>query len=470
VDGVSFTRQGRCQERDDVLGTTKPPLTLAWIAGALNADGHDARIVDLTAAGQTVQGLARALADVAFQPTLIIFASCFPTWDADVRAMTWLKHATGAPIVAFGPHASSAPLLAMARAADVDGVIVGEPEDGARALADLPAGSDWGDIESLCFRRDGVIVAHRAPGQFAEFSTAAGPDWGDTDFSRYRLPLVNQPYALVETSRGCPYTCDFCVAPIQQGHHFRERSAAAIVDEIARLKRTRGLEYFYLWGDTVTLNQKSVAALTDELIARRLDIRWIANARADNLTDPAFVRRLRESGCWMLSFGIEASAPTRRDEMHKRLQTPAIDAAIRNLRQAGIKSFAFFILGYPGETRASMAATGDYACALDIDFAGFYPAVPYPGTALGDRAGAAGWVVDPAAWHQLEYAHYAMRCGELDAVSVMGAVGRARRRFYLRPGYLLRHAGDLVRVAITKPGVTARIAMQMLQPIRFARR
>jgi hypothetical protein len=53
---------------------------------------------------------------------------------------------------------------------------------------------------------------------------------------------------------------------------------------------------------------------------------------------------------------------------------------------------------------------------------------------------------------------------------VWGAVGRARRRFYLRPGYLLRHAGDLVRVAITKPGVTARIAMQMLQPIRFARR
>src|SRR6185369_12646083 len=96
-------------------------------------------------------------------------------------------------------------------------------------------------------------------------------------------------------------------------------------------------------------------------------------------------------------------------EMQKRLQEPSIVEATANLRDAGIKSFAFFILGYPGETRRSMAATIDYACALDIDFAGFYPAVPYPGTALGDRAAAAGWVVNGNDWSRLEYSHYTMR-------------------------------------------------------------
>jgi anaerobic magnesium-protoporphyrin IX monomethyl ester cyclase len=229
------------------------------------------------------------------------------------------------------------------------------------------------------------------------------------------------------------------------------------VDEIAQLQRDRGLEYFYLWGDTVTLNQKSIVAVADEIIRRKLAIRWIANARADNVTDPAVAARLRASGCWMLSFGIEAASPVRRDEMQKRLQESAIGAATANLRRSGIKSFAFFILGYPGETRASMHATIDYACALDIDFAGFYPAVPYPGTVLGDRAAAEGWVVSGDDWRRLEYSHYAMRCGELDEPSVLEAVARARRRFYLRPRYLARHAWDLARVALTKPAITARV-------------
>ena len=442
-----------------MLGTTKPPLSLAWIASVLCADGHDARIVDLTAAETTIEELGRFLDAGPFQPTLIIFASCFPTWDADARAMSALKRKTGAPIVSFGPHASSAPMAALARVSDldVDGVIVGEPEDAARALANLAPGEEWSTIESLCFRRGAEIVPHRALGRFSGFIDATGPDWGGTDFAHYRLPLVNAPYALVETSRGCPYTCDFCVAPLLQGHQFRERPASAVVDEIERLQRDRGLKYFYLWGDTVTLHQKSIGAIADELVRRGLGIHWIANARADNLTDPAFVERLRASGCWMLSFGIEASSPERRDEMQKRLQEPAIATAITNLRQAGIKSFAFFILGYPGETRRSMAATADYARALDIDFAGFYPAVPYPGTALGERAADAGWVLEANDWKRLEYSHYAMRCGELDEKSVMGAIARARRRFYLRPRYLARHAWDLVRVAATKPAITARV-------------
>lgn len=447
-----------------MLGTTKPPLSLAWIARVLRDDGHDARIVDLTAAGRTIDQLVAFLRDGGFRPTLVIFASSFPTWDADARAMTALKHAIGAPVVSFGPHASAAPLAAMTRAAaaGIDAVIVGEPEDAARALANLSPGEDWGAVGALCFRRGGEIVPHREPGRFAAFPSATGPDWGGTDFDHYRLPLVNAPYALVETSRGCPYTCDFCVAPIQQGHVFRERPAALVVDEIAELHHARGLHYFYLWGDTVTLNQKSIGAIADALIARRLDIRWIANARADNLTDPAFVDRLKASGCWMLSFGIEAPTVERRDAMQKRLQESAIHGAVANLRRAGIKSFAFFILGYPGETRRSMSATIDYACQLDIDFAGFYPAVPYPGTALGDRAAAAGWLANGDDWRRLEYSHYAMRTGDLDESSVMGALARARRRFYLRPPYLARHAWDMLRVAATKPAVTARVVAEML--------
>ena len=148
---------------------------------------------------------------------------------------------------------------------------------------------------------------------------------------------------------------------------------------------TLGIEFFYLWGDTVTLNVKSFTAFCDELIARQLPIQWFGNARADNLTDPAFVHRLRRAGCWMLALGIESESDEVRKDMVKRLESQKIEAAFRNMRDAGIKSFAFFIFGYPGETLETMDQTINYAVNLDPDFANFYPAVPYPGTALYDK-------------------------------------------------------------------------------------
>ena len=421
------------------------------------------RIADLTASRQSIDACIDELARASWRPTLILFASTFPTWDADAHAIATLKAATGAPAVAFGPHASAAPRAALARAPQIDGVFVGEPETAAATLATLPPDADWQAVDSLMFRRGADIVVHQRAGTFAGFETAEGPDWSGIVFTDHRLPLVNAPYALVETSRGCPYTCEFCVAPIQQGHTFRTRPPSRIVDEIERGVRTHGLRYFYLWGDTVTLNLTAFRAIATTLTERRLGIHWLANARADNLADPRFVEALRASGCWMLSFGVESWSPDRRATMQKKLSQNAIHAAARNLRRAGILSFAFFIVGYPGETPETMARTIDFATELDVDFAGFYPAVPYPGTGLGERAAAAGWLAAPDDWSRLEYSHYAMRTPELDEASVLGALARARRRFYLRPGYLLRHAGVLARVAASKPALTGQLLGQMLR-------
>ena len=84
----------------------------------------------------------------------------------------------------------------------------------------------------------------------------------------------------------------------------------------------------------------------------------------------------------MLALGIETESEETRKDMMKRLEGEKIRAAIKNMRTAGIRSFAFFIFGYPGETPASLERTIDYAVNLDPDFANFYPAVPYPGTEL----------------------------------------------------------------------------------------
>ena len=395
VNGVAFTRQGRCQEREEVLGTTKPPYTLALLASMLAAAGLEVRLVDLTATRQTVEELIAEIDRDGFRPTLILYPSTTPTHDADTHEVAKLKARYGAPLFNFGPHASTTPAAAMRRSPAVDGMFVGEPEDAALQLAGLDTIDQIGAVPSLTWRRPGgEIVPHTAQGSYSGFLDMPYPAWHLVPLRSYNLPLVNRPYTIVETSRGCPYSCDFCVAPIHQGHKFRERSAKAIVDEIERGYREFGLDFFYLWGDTVTLNVKTFTAFCDELIARRLPIQWFGNARADNLTDPAFVHRLRTAGCWMLAMGIETESEDIRKNMVKRLERKKIQTAIVNMRDAGIRSFAFFIFGYPGESLDTIEHTIDYAIKLDPDFANFYPAVPYPGTELYNKAVKDGLLVE----------------------------------------------------------------------------
>jgi radical SAM superfamily enzyme YgiQ (UPF0313 family) len=349
----------------------------------------------------------------------------------------------------------------MQRVPVVDAMLVGEPEDGLLALAALPSADAFDQVPSLTFRRGSEVVPHRAHGQFTGFLTAPFPAWDLLDLSAYRLPVVNKSYVIVETSRGCPYSCDFCVAPIHQGHKFREKSAKALVDEIERGYREFGLTFFYLWGDTVTLNVKSFSAFCEELIARRLPIQWFGNARADNLTDAAFVKRLREAGCWMLALGIETESEETRKDMMKRLEGQKIRAALANMRAAGIRSFAFFIMGYPGDTPASLTRTVDYAIGLDPDFANFYPAVPYPGTELHAKARRDGLLASDD-WTRMEYSYYLLSGNGLDEPTVMSAINRARRRFYLRPQYLVRHAGDVARLTLTKWSVVSHVASRVI--------
>lgn len=463
VDGIAFTRQGRCQEREEVLGTTKPPYTLVLAASLLRARGADVRVADLTSERVGVEALIARLDSEGFEPTLVLFPSTTPTLDADVGQMAKLKDRYGAPLFCFGPHASTTPVESLLRAPAVDGMFVGEPEDAILQLAGLDSLARLGEIDSLVRREHGTVVPARARGTFTGFLEAPYPAWDLIDLRRYALPLVDKPYVIVETSRGCPYSCDFCVAPIHQGHKFRERGAKAIVDEIERSYREHGVEFFYLWGDTVTLNVKSFTAFCDELIARQLPIQWFGNARADNLTDPAFVHRLRKAGCWMLALGVETESDDVRKDMVKRLERQKIQIAFRNMRDAGIRSFAFFIFGYPGETVATMDQTVRYAIELDPDFANFYPAVPYPGTALYDKAIRDGLLrPEDADWSKMEYSYYLLRGNGLDEDVVMRSINRAKRRFYLRPAYMASHAGDIARLALTKRHVVLQIASQML--------
>jgi radical SAM superfamily enzyme YgiQ (UPF0313 family) len=349
----------------------------------------------------------------------------------------------------------------MEKAPDVDGMFVGEPEDGVVQLAGLGSLAELELIPSLTFRLNGEVIPCKSSGIYAGFSEMPYPAWDLLPLNQYLLPLTDKPYVLIESSRGCPYSCDFCVVPLLQGHRFRERGATVLVDEIERTKREFGIEYFYIWGDTVTLNVKTFSQFCDELIERDLNIKWFGNSRADSLTDEAFVRRLKLSGCWMLSMGIESESDELRFAMQKRLEEKKIRTAVENLRKTGIKSFGFFIFGYPGDTPETLERTTQYALDLDPDFANFYPAVPYPGTELYEKCRRMGLLVSEE-WSKMEYSFYLLEGNGLDERIVMSSINRARRRFFFRFSYIRRHFGDILRLIYTKRALAWQEARRLL--------
>ena len=122
--------------------------------------------------------------------------------------------------------------------------------------------------------------------------------------------------------------------------------------------------------------------------------------------------------------------------MVKRLERQKIQAAFKNMRDAGIKSFAFFIFGYPGETLADDGA--DDATTRSSSIRTSPTSIRrcrIPGTALYEKCVREGLLKpEDADWTKMEYSYYLLRGNGLDERVVMDAINRAKRRFFLRPG------------------------------------
>ncbi len=97
--------------------------------------------------------------------------------------------------------------------------------------------------------------------------------------------------------------------------------------------------------------------------------------------------------------------------------------------------------------------------------------MPYPGTELYEKAKRDGWLASED-WSRMEYSYYQMRGNGLDETVVLDAINRAKRRFYLRPGYLVRHAGDILRLASSKWSLAWHVGSRVVfgTPVTHAQR
>lgn len=207
-------------------------------------------------------------------------------------------------------------------------------------------------IPGMVWRQAGALHAARAPFALIDFPgwrTYPTPEW-----IRERDGMHQY-----ESVRGCPFRCEFCDYPFLMGNKtFRMKSADDIHAEWTELRR-RGVTHIDALDSLFTVPKRRIEQLAALMRASGLDraLSWACYARATELADPAFVDTLAQAGCRYIFIGLESGAQTILDTMNKRTTVAENAAAVRNCNAAGIYTSGGILVGFPGETDATVDQT-----------------------------------------------------------------------------------------------------------------
>jgi anaerobic magnesium-protoporphyrin IX monomethyl ester cyclase len=430
VNNIKFTREGKCQEREEVLSTSKPPLSLA-ILTSLFKEKFEILTLDLQVKKKLVKDLKE------FSPHLIFFPTTTPTIKSDIKFFSNFKESL---LFCFGPHPSGIPEETLKEFPQLKGVIVGEPEFTSLEIAErIKEKISLRGVKGLVYREKEEIVFNPLRELIQTLDILPEPSWEFFPLQYYKIPFLNIPYLLVETSRGCPYKCSFCVVPLIHGNIFRIKSVEKIVQEIENGIKKFKINFFHFWADSTFLKKESAIELADAILKKNLKIRFVCNLRPEAVEEES-AKFLKKAGCFMVSFGGESANSEFLEKMNKKLNLEKIEKAVRILKKNKIKTAVFFIIGYPGETEKEIENTFKFAMALSPDYLTFYPAVPYPGTELYKIASSQG-KIKTKDWRKYEYSYYVLEDENLNEEKIMKLQKKFYLRYYLRISFILQQFG-----------------------------
>ncbi|HEY1758535.1 MAG TPA: radical SAM protein [Bryobacteraceae bacterium] len=192
------------------------------------------------------------------------------------------------------------------------------------------------------------------------------PDWALSQADRQKQ------YRMIyyESVRGCPYRCNFCNYPfLFSDDRFRYKSARRMVEEWRHYRDTLDIEYITCLDSLFTVPRARLTEFCRALIDRGLnDVKWICYARADDLADENTTALMKAAGAHQVQIGLESGDQSQLDNMDKACTVESNARAIDLCRKHGLTTVASLIVGFPGETRETLARTLDFLRHHPPDF------------------------------------------------------------------------------------------------------
>ena len=245
----------------------------------------------------------------------------------------------------------------------------------------------------------------------------------------YEYPFVlEKPFATVLTDYSCPYRCSFCIMSVL---NFKYRSVNDVISELQYLF-DNNINEIYFADQTFGANKRIFRELLTEMIRRDFGFGWVCFTRVDVVNEES-IQLMKQAGCHTIIFGVEFGNDTNLEASQKDLVSSEIDKAIALCQKHGVRTVGTFLLGEPSQTVDDLKDLIDYSISLELDFASFNVYVPRTEDYLKSVNTLNGVpCFDQSGGYVKSFSPYISDDELAEYMSV------ARRRFYLRPKYLMK--------------------------------
>lgn len=430
-------------------GFVNPPLGLCYLAGSVISAGHQAGIIDGEAEGLTQSEIISRLRESS--PDLVGFTATSIEFHRVRELARAVKQAMGdITTVIGGTHLNLFGMDAFQEAQEFDFACIGDGEDLlVELLAALSSGHElFEDLQGLLWREHGQ--ARTNPLRQVEQNIDRYP-YPSHELLHKELYMRSVPYkgeqltAAVMSSRGCPYACIYCaVKKVYGGRQVRLRSSQNVLGEIELLVHDMGINHISFSDDCLTLKRDRILDICQGIEDRGLQITWEGLTRAD-LVDLEMLKKMNQSGCVRLSFGIESANPEMLKVIRKQESIERIREAIVAAKRAGIVTRGSVIIGNPHETRKTVEETFKFVRKLrELDQVVINVLQPYPGTPVRDMIldgeGGSSFVGDTGNYDSLRrFGSASIRVNDLEPEDLVRLQRLGFLWFYLRPRVILNN-------------------------------
>lgn len=340
----------------------KENLGLAYLAGALEAQGHNVRVVDEVAGQDALTALDGFAPDVAGISFMTMYAPrAYAIADALRRR--------GVAVVLGGAHPSALPEEALEHG---DCVIRGEGEVTFPRLLD--SGRIQGVVEAKLPDDLDALPMPRRDKLDLEFYAASGDQL--CGYSYRTLGVI--------TSRGCPFHCTFCINSTAETN-LRYHSPERVLEEIRELVHRYRIESIAFYDELIATDPKRLMAICEGMLSQGLaHLRWECQMHP-RMVRPDVLALMKRAGCLQVGLGFESGSQRVLNAINKNTIVESNYEAARKVREAGLKLRGCFVVGVPGETPEDIAATERFIQNAQIDFASIHFLTPMPGTLLFEQ-------------------------------------------------------------------------------------
>lgn len=453
--GALFQRgEDRCQQNidDGSAQAMRACNDLGYAAAILLQKDYEVKLRDYQTQKDTMEDLYQDME--AFQPDMIMMSITNTTIFEDIKLINDLKKRWNPVVVLKGAlfYDPEQAMLDMLDFTNVDYLIGGEIDFCIGKIADCAfhQSIQAEDINNILYKNaEGKMVPTRFHVWDENLDEQPFPARALMNNELYMRPDTKEAMATIQTARGCPSQCVFCLTPEISGKKVRFRSPQNVLEEMIECYEKFGIQNFFFKADTFTIHPEWVKEMCQLIIQSQLygKIQFTANSRVRPLQKET-LELMKQAGCFLVAFGFESGSDEMLKVMRKGTTVAENLQAAKWCHELKLPFWGYFVIGFPWETKEDILKTKELVFQTNPDFIEVTIALPFYGTPMYETCKKEKLLEKSVLGS--DFFHSSTKgTMHLTLDEVMKLRKKILLGFYLRPAYICRK----LRECILHPGI-----------------